>query len=59
MHVHAYRVPGHDASQVCADGVEAILFDLAVLIYNEVGCVTLQGTGSVFSRQIDLTVLIK
>ena len=49
MHVQTYRVPGHDASQVGADSVEAVLLDLAVLVHDEVGCVTLQDTGSVLS----------
>ena len=48
MHVHAYRVPRHHASQVGADGVEAVLLNLAVLVHDEVGCVALQCTGSVF-----------
>ena len=52
MHAHAYRVPGHDASQVGADGVEAVLLDLGVLVHDEVGCVTLQGTSSAFKLRL-------
>ena len=52
MHVQAYRVPGHDASQVGADGVEAILLNLAVLVHDEVGCVTLQGRDSMFKKSL-------
>ena len=57
MPVHAYRVPGHHASQVGADGVEAVLLNLAVLVHDEVGCITLHGTGSVF-RICCLRVLV-
>ena len=53
MHVCAYGVPGHDASQVGADGVEAVLLDLAVLVHDQVGRIALQGTGTAFEACAD------